>query len=88
MTRARSAYERVIRQARCDYDTHKTLRLEQAKFCNAKLYWKILKELANIESSSTIKLSTFERYFKALNNPSDPFFAPDEDIFYFNKRYL
>ena len=47
MTRARSDYQRVIRQARYDYDTHKTLRLEQANFCNAKLYWKMLKELAN-----------------------------------------
>ena len=40
MTRARSDYKRVIRQARYDYDTHKTLRLEQAQCFYAKLYLK------------------------------------------------
>ena len=28
----------------------KTLRFEQAKFVNAKLYWKMLKESANLKS--------------------------------------
>lgn len=26
--------------------------------------------------------------FQGLNNPSDPFFAPDEDVLYFNERYV
>ena len=52
----------------------KTLCFEQAKFVNAKLYWKMLKESANLKSFSDVDLSTFERYFKAINNPSDPFF--------------
>ena len=30
----------------------------------------------------------FERYFKAINNPTDPFFTPDEDILFFNERYV
>lgn len=35
-----------------------------------------------------IALSSFEQYFKAVNNPSDSFYAPDEDILYFNERYV
>ena len=36
---------------------------------------------------SNVALSSFEQYFKAVNNPSEPFFSPDEDILYFNERY-
>ena len=57
-----------------------------AKYKNAKLYWNLLKDAAGIKSSN-IQLSTFEQYFKVVNNPSDPFYRPDEDIIYFNERY-
>ena len=57
-----------------------------AKYKNAKLYWNLLKDAAGIKPSN-IQLSTFEQYFKAVNNPSDPFYRPDEDIIYFNERY-
>ena len=30
----------------------------------------------------------FTLYFKAINDPGDIFFQPDEDIIYFNERYL
>ena len=45
----------------------------------------MLKESANLKSSSDVNLSTFERYFKAINNPSGPFFTPDEDVLFFNE---
>ena len=57
-----------------------------AKHKNAKLYWRMLKESAGVKSAN-IQLSMFEQYFKAINNPTDPFFSPDEDILYFNERY-
>ena len=37
--------------------------------------------------SANIQLSSFEQYFKAINNPMDPFFSPDEDVLYFKERY-
>ena len=30
----------------------------------------------------------FTLYFKAINDPGDIFFQPDDDIIYFNERYL
>ena len=48
----------------------------------------MLKESANIKASRTVNLDMFEKYFKAINNPDDPFFRPDEDVLYFNERYL
>lgn len=30
----------------------------------------------------------FERYFKAINNPDDPFFTSDEDALFFHERYV
>ena len=36
---------------------------------------------------ANVALSSFEEYFKAVNNLEDPFFSPDEDILYFNERY-
>ena len=45
---------------------NKTLRLEQANFCNAKLYWKMLKESANVKVSSTIILSIRRHWIMLL----------------------
>ena len=47
----------------------------------------MLKELAYVKPAN-IPLSVFEEYFRAVNNPSDPFYTPDEDILYFNERYV
>ena len=76
----------ALRKARYEYDKQKTLRLENARFKNAKLYWNLLKESAGVKPAN-IPLSVFEHYFKAINNPEDPFYAPDEDILFFNERY-
>ena len=65
----------------------KTNKFVNAKNKNAKQYWNMLKELAYVKPAY-IALSSFEQYFKAVNNPSDPFYAPDEDILYFNERYV
>ncbi len=47
----------------------------------------MLKESAGM-SKTNISLDTFATYFKAVNNPSDPYFSPDEDAINFNERYL
>ena len=37
---------------------------------------------------SNISATDFANYFKSINNPNDPFFKSDDDILYFNKRFL
>lgn len=86
MSKARSEYKIAIRKARYSFDKQKTERLENARFKNARLYWNLLKETAGIKPSN-ISLTSFETYFKAVNNPIDPFYSPDEDILFFNERY-
>ena len=84
MIQARSDYKNVLRKARYEYDKQKTMRLENARFKNAKLYWNLLKESAGVKSSN-IPLSAFEQYFRAINNPENPFYTPDEDVLFFNE---
>ena len=47
----------------------------------------MLKELSHVKPAN-IPLSKFEEYFKFVNNPSDPFYTPDEDVMNFNERYV
>ena len=35
---------------------------------------------------ANIPLSSFEKYFKSVNNPDDLFYTPNEDIVHFNER--
>ena len=37
--------------------------------------------------STLVPLSSFEQYFRVVNNPEDRFYNPDEDVIYFNKHY-
>ena len=37
---------------------------------------------------NALGVSSFEEYFKSVNNPLDPFFTPDEDVIHFNERYV
>ena len=86
MVKARSEYKSLIRKCRYEYDKEKTSRFVNAKYKNARLYWNLLKDTAGVRSPA-IPLSTFERYFRAVNNPTDRFYIPDEDVLYFNERY-
>ena len=87
MVKARSRYKKLIRKCKYEYDRDKTNTFINAKNKNAKLYWNMLKETANVKPAN-IPLSSFEEYFKAVNNPSDPYYAPDEDVIFFNERYV
>ena len=60
---------------------------EEARFKNAKEYWKLLKGIC-IKKTSNLNVSHLEEYLKAVNNPNSVFFQPDEDAIDFNERYL
>ena len=86
MAKARSEYKTVLRKCKYEYDKKKTENFINAKLKNAKLYWNLLKSSAGIKPGN-IPLSSFEQYFKAVNNPDDHFYTPDEDVLFFNERY-
>jgi hypothetical protein len=46
----------------------------------------MLKEVSGVKQSN-ISLSSFENYFKAINNPDNRFFTPDDDKIDFINRY-
>ena len=46
----------------------------------------MLKSCAGI-SSNNFPSDTFKQYVESVNNPSDPFFTPDEDVLHFIDRY-
>ena len=87
MVSARSAFKKSLRQARYRYECLQTQKLCDLRSKNAKAYWKLLKGAANI-SQSKLSLDNFACYFKAFNNPESVFYTPDEDVLYFNERYV
>ena len=87
MVKARSEYKTIIRKCKYEYDREKTNKFVKSKNKNAKQYWNMLKELAHVKPAN-IALSSFEAYFKAVNNPTDPFYTPGEDVVFFNERYV
>ena len=86
LVKARLEYKTMLRKCRYEYDREKTSRFVTARYKNARLYWNLLKESAGVRST-TVPLSTFEQYFRAVNNPADQFYIPYEDVLYFNERY-
>ena len=47
--------------------------------------------LKNMESSKRavgLSANNFFDYFKAVNNPEDRFFQPDDDVLHFNERVV
>ena len=90
MVRARTEFKAEVRQFKRELDRAKTKRLVDSKYRNAKEYWKLLKEAANISTGMTKSISAnrFAEYFKAINNPDDAFFQPDEEVIYFQERFL
>ena len=88
MSESRTDYKCTIRKAKCIYDKNRTIKLEKARRQNAREYWKLLKSLTGAPKVSTLSADLFAEYFKAINNPNDPFFQPDEDVVLFNERYI
>ena len=48
----------------------------------------MLKCSTNINSKCSLSLSDFFKYSKVINDPDSVFYQPDEDVVFFNDRYL
>ena len=90
MVKARTDFKMTVRKFKSELEKAKTKRLIDAKYKNAKEYWKLLKDAANTHTRTPkcLPTNTFAEYFKSINNPDSVFFQPDEDILYFQQRFL
>ena len=89
MIHPRTTYKNELRKYRIKKDKRKTSKLIDARLKNAKLYWKMLKEsVTPNKPDKKLNADTFAQYFKAINNPTDPFFQADEDILDFNEHHF
>ena len=75
VVQAKSKYKTCLRKARLVYDKLETDKLNKLRYQspNARDYWKSLKS-ASQSPKANIPLSTFERYFKAINTPDSVFY--------------
>ena len=48
----------------------------------------MLKGLTRKSAVNSLSADMFADYFKAINDPNDVFFHPDEDVLIFNERYV
>ena len=88
MVQARSEYKKVLRKSRYDFRKTETQKLEKARYENAKNYWKLLKNLCPSNSPKKLTSQHFVDYFRAINNPDSTFFQADDDILFYNERYV
>ena len=88
MVQARSEYKKVLRQSRYAYRKLETQKLEKARYKNAKDYWKLLKKVCSSNAPKTLTSQHFADYFKAINNPDSTFFQADDDVLFYNERYV
>ena len=88
LTTSRTEYKKCIRSSKKSFDNKQTIKLEKARFQNARDYWKLLKGVCTPQKSNSLTADMFTLYFKAINDPGDIFFQPDDDIIFFNERYL
>ena len=77
---ARSKYKTSLRNARFNYDKQQTEKLNKLRYKNARDYWKLLKSASNA-GRPNIPLTSFERYFKAVNNPDSDIMLPMRILF-------
>ena len=85
---AREEYKKTLRQKLYNYMKQKTCKLLVSKSKNVKEYWKLLKQSANLNNKCSIDAKKFSKYFQSISDPNDRFYQPDEDILYFNERYM
>jgi len=78
MVSARSQFKWYVCKCKFDYDNLQASKLIEDRHKHAKLYWNMLKRSAHVKQPN-VPLSTFERYFKSVNNSDEPLFTPDED---------
>ena len=91
MIKPRTEYKKEVRMYNYKIDSlQKTKQLLNAKYKNAKQYsiWQLLKYSVSQNTPQSISSEKFAKYFKYINNPEDSYFQADEDIVYFNDRFL
>ena len=88
MVMARTEYKNSVRNFNYNKQQQKSIKLLNARYKNAKEYWKLLKESVTRQTSKHPSANDFDKYFKAINNPDSHFFQPDDDILYFNERFF
>jgi len=88
MCTCRTAFKNIIRNKKFLFRKQNTQKFENARYSNARLYWKLLKNSSSTKGSPKIKPDAFANYFNAINNPEDRFYQADDDIIDFNERYL
>ena len=81
MVRARSSYKTL------NVDMSMIVKKQINLLIKMSNYTEICLKLSHVKPAS-IPLSRFGEYFKSVNNPSDPFYTPDEDVMNFNERYV
>ena len=75
MITSRSEYKKAVEQFNFDCDQQNSRKLLNAKFKNAKDYWRLLKESVSKTKPKKLSATDFEAYFRAINNPDDHFFS-------------
>ena len=75
MVKARFEFISELRKSRFNFNCDQTKKLIMLRYKNAKDYWKQFKGVF-CDKHPDIKISDFDNYFKALNNPDDPFLLP------------
>ena len=87
LTTSRTEYKKCIRSSKKSFENKQTIKLEKARFQNARDYWKLLKGVCAPQKSNSLTADMFTLYFKAINDLGDIFFQPDDDIIYCNERF-
>ena len=47
-----------------------------------------MKDSVSQPKPKSLSANDFDKYFKSINNPEDPVFQADDDVLYFNERFL
>lgn len=47
-----------------------------------------MKQSAHLNNKTSISAEKFSKYFEAINDPNDRFYQADDDILFFNERYV
>lgn len=75
MVRARSSFKSSVRKFQYGNNVKTTQKLLDARYKNAREYWRLIKSSQNKFVSKTLSAGKFAEYFKAINDPDSIFFS-------------
>ena len=88
MVKSRSDYKASVRKYKFELNKQRTQKLIVSKTKNAKEYWKLLKRSQTSTYPQSLSAQKFYEYFKSVNDPNSVFHQADEDVIYFNERFI